>query len=119
VQTPTSKLAAGCAAGCETVAHPVHLGASLPCSCSAINTCRTCTPDGGCSAITKYQSWYADQYNSISGADDMAAEIFARGPISCGVDASVIENYTGGIFKDTVRASFCGSGTVRCASVVS
>jgi hypothetical protein len=35
----------------------------------------------------------------------MAAEIFARGPISCGVDASVIENYTGGIFKDTVRAT--------------
>lgn len=73
--------------------------------CSAINTCRTCTPDGGCSAITKYQSWYADQYNSISGADDMAAEIFARGPISCGVDASVIENYTGGIFKDTTGAN--------------
>lgn len=51
------------------------------------------------------QKWYVDQYGPVSGADAMAAEIYARGPISCGVDASVIENYTGGIFKDTTGAN--------------
>jgi len=105
---------------CLSKATRSPLPCSLPCSCSAINTCRTCTPDGGCSAITKYQSWYADQYNSISGADDMAAEIFARGPISCGVDASVIENYTGGIFKDTVRATAAAAAAaLQCDARVS
>jgi len=72
--------------------------------CTPINTCRSCSPDGTCTAVAKYQKWYADQYNSISGATEMSAEIFARGPISCGVDASVIEGYTGGIFNDTTGA---------------
>ncbi len=28
----------------------------------------------------------------------MMAEIYARGPISCGIDASAIETYSGGVF---------------------
>lgn len=73
--------------------------------CTPKNTCRTCSPDGTCTAVTNYEKWYADQFNSISGPNDMAAEIFARGPISCGVDASVIESYTGGIFYDQSGAN--------------
>lgn len=74
-------------------------------ACSPITTCKTCSPSGTCSAVTSFQKWYVDQYGPVSGADAMAAEIYARGPISCGVDASVIENYTGGIFKDTTGAN--------------
>ncbi len=74
-------------------------------ACTPINTCRTCVPGTGvCSAVTNYTKYFASQYGSVSGEQNMMAEIYARGPISCGVDASVIENYTGGIFYDKTGA---------------
>lgn len=73
--------------------------------CTPINTCMTCNPDGTCAAVTNYTLWFADEFDSVSGADAMAAEIYARGPISCGVDASVIRNYSGGIFMDNTGAN--------------
>lgn len=71
-------------------------------ACSAENTCKTCEPDGTCHAIPKsnYTNIMVSQYGSISGEPAMMAEIYARGPISCGVDADPIEGYTGGIFDD-------------------
>lgn len=36
----------------------------------------------------------------MDGADNMAKEIMARGPIACGIDASPIEKYTGGIVSE-------------------
>lgn len=58
--------------------------------CTPINTCRTCSPDGTCSAVTNYKTYMVDEYGPVSGAVAMQQEIYARGPISCGVDASVI-----------------------------
>ncbi|KAH8070213.1 transferase [Aureococcus anophagefferens] len=37
-------------------------------------------------------------YGSISGQAAMQKEIYARGPIACGIDASPILNYTKGVF---------------------
>ena len=63
--------------------------------------CYTCSPgSAGCAGIESYKRLYADEYGSCDGYAKMKAEIYARGPISCGVDANAeMEAYTGGIFS--------------------
>jgi cathepsin X len=66
-----------------------------------MNQCYTCTPSGGCSPIKNYHKWKVSEYGSLSGYDKMKAEIYARGPISCGIYANEkLEAYTGGIIKE-------------------
>lgn len=53
-----------------------------------------------CTAVedTKY---YVSDYYSVKGVDQMKAELYAHGPISCGIHATnEFENtYTGGIYS--------------------
>ncbi|EGC28338.1 hypothetical protein DICPUDRAFT_44383 [Dictyostelium purpureum] len=64
-------------------------------------TCKNCFPNGTCVAVAKFPSVQVTQYGSIRGASKMMAEIYARGPIACSIDAtSKLEAYTGGIFKE-------------------
>jgi len=64
--------------------------------CNDMNQCYTCSPSGGCAAISNYTRYMVGDYGSISGSDDMKAEIYARGPISCGIDATTtLEGYQG------------------------
>jgi len=69
--------------------------------CTDINiaaTCSTFSDSGGfCAPIKSYPNASITQYGTISGAANMQAEIFARGPISCGIDAEPILNYQSGI----------------------
>jgi len=68
-------------------------------SCNALNVARTCSTFGvPCVGITSYPNATIDEYGQISGADAMIKEIYARGPISCGIDAAPIVDYTGGIY---------------------
>jgi cathepsin X len=73
-------------------------------TCTPINVARTCStfPSNGgkCSPITEYPSVTISAYGSISGAAAMQKEIFANGPISCGIDANPTLNYTSGIMSD-------------------
>merc|ERR1712072_1037464 len=72
-------------------------------SCTPENVARTCStfpPNGFCGPIKKYPNATISEYGSIEGADNMAKEIMARGPIACGIDASPILKYTGGIVSD-------------------
>jgi len=69
-------------------------------TCSALNTARTCGTFGqACVGLSNYPNATISDYGSISGHAAMQKEIYHRGPISCGIDASPILSYTGGIAK--------------------
>jgi cathepsin X len=84
-------------------------------TCTPENIARTCStfpPSGFCAGLSEYPNATISDYGSISGAAAMAKEIYARGPISCGIDASPILNYTGGVVSDE------GEGVDHVISVV-
>ena len=55
-----------------------------------------------CSAVEKHFTYGLKEFGTVRGADKIKAEIFARGPVSCGIDAtSELEQYTGGIFSQS------------------
>jgi len=69
--------------------------------CTDENKCYTCDPSGSCAAISNFTRYKVGDYDSISGVQSMQAEIYARGPISCGIDATAgLEKYTGGIYSE-------------------
>lgn len=37
------------------------------------------------------------EYGTLENADQIKKEIYARGPVACGVNANVLSEYTGGI----------------------
>lgn len=70
-------------------------------NCDPQYVCATCSSSGVCTAVSNYTSYYVSEYGNVSGADKMKAEIFARGPIVCGIDATnKLEAYTGGVFSE-------------------
>ncbi|XP_011406795.1 PREDICTED: uncharacterized protein LOC100632176 [Amphimedon queenslandica] len=69
--------------------------------CTPIEICENCSPKNGCVAIQDYTKYWVGDYGSVRGPDKMKAEIYARGPIGCGIDATEkLEQYTGGIFSE-------------------
>jgi cathepsin X len=72
-------------------------------TCSDFNACGTCTPDGSCDAISTEIRYKVGDYGPLptGNVQAMMAEIYQRGPISCGIDASpALEAYTGGVFQE-------------------
>lgn len=74
-------------------------------TCTPENICRTCStfPEmgGKCLGLSKYPNASISEYGTVRGEDKMMAEIYARGPIACGINANAIENYQGGIFDNS------------------
>jgi cathepsin X len=65
--------------------------------CTPMMQCGTCDPTGECASIPKYKTYMVGDYGSISGVTQMQAEIYARGPISCGIEATpTLEKFRGG-----------------------
>jgi cathepsin X len=73
-------------------------------SCKSINVARTCgsfSKEGGdCSGLSTFPNATIEDYGSISGKEAMMKEIFARGPIACGIDANPLLNFNSGIMKE-------------------
>jgi cathepsin X len=85
-------------------------------TCKPINVARTCgsfSQEGGpCTGLAFYPNATIIDYGSISGKAAMMKEIYSRGPIACGVDATVLLNYEKGIMKKA------GGGIDHVISVV-
>ena len=79
--------------------------------CDPFDVCRDCkgpppaAEQSGfdkCWTIEKYENFFVKEYGYVSGANKMKAEIYARGPISCGIkNTEKLENYTGGVFSES------------------
>jgi cathepsin X len=71
--------------------------------CNRMHECYTCWPGSlkGCEPVTRYQRMYAKEHGRVSGRKMMKAELFARGPISCEIDATEgLDAYTGGVYRE-------------------
>jgi cathepsin X len=70
-------------------------------TCKPLNVARTCgsfdQEGGSCTGLSNYPNVTISEYGSISGKDAMMKEIFNRGPIACGIDATYLLNYETGI----------------------
>jgi len=75
-------------------------------TCSSFNTCRTCGSFSqyvDCVEITPFPNATIAEYGVVPryDVDAIKAEIYARGPVSAGINAEPIVNYKGGIVRDT------------------
>jgi len=75
-------------------------------ACSAMHTCGTCWNSSSCNTISDYTRWKVSQMGGVRGVNDIMAEVYARGPISCSIMATPkLEAYTGGIFSEFEAAA--------------
>ena len=69
--------------------------------CKPENTCRTCSTfsdmGGFCSALDSFPNASIAEYGEVSGEKAIMAEVYARGPVAAGIDAHLLDEYTGGI----------------------
>jgi len=75
--------------------------------CGDLAVCETCSPSnasfspGTCEKVQSPLLYYVGDHGSVSGADNIKKEIYARGPIGAGIDATAgFEAYTGGVYSE-------------------
>jgi cathepsin X len=71
--------------------------------CNRLHECYTCWPGSlkGCEPVKTYERMYATEHGRVSGRKMIKAEVFARGPVSCEIDATEgLDAYVGGIYSE-------------------
>ncbi|RHY29485.1 hypothetical protein DYB32_005100 [Aphanomyces invadans] len=75
-------------------------------SCTDIDICRNCNPSQGCWAQKTYDKYFVSEFGEVKGEAELKAEIYARGPVVCGVAVTKeFLDYTGGIIDDKTGAT--------------
>jgi cathepsin X len=71
--------------------------------CNAERMCKDCTHNGNCFAVQNPTRYKIAEFGAVVGAENIQAEIKARGPVACGVAVTkdFMNNYKGGIYEDT------------------
>merc|ERR1711862_650813 len=74
-------------------------------TCTPRNIAVTCGTFGeACVGLSHYPNATISEYGHVEGKDAMMKEIFNRGPIACGIDATPLHKYESGIVTDTSDA---------------
>jgi cathepsin X len=75
---------------------------------TALNICYNCVPGspditpGVCTQQKNFTLYGVSQYGGCNGISRMQAEIYARGPVACGIDATNnFEEYKGGVYSES------------------
>ncbi|CAG9467811.1 unnamed protein product [Pedinophyceae sp. YPF-701] len=69
-------------------------------TCHESKQCKNCD-HSRCWAVRDYERLVVSEHGECSGYDKMKAEIFRRGPISCGVSATDgLDDYKGGVYRE-------------------
>ncbi|ETV72457.1 hypothetical protein H257_12577 [Aphanomyces astaci] len=75
-------------------------------TCTPIDICRNCDPSKGCFPQKTFDKYFVSEFGEVKGENELKAEIFARGPIVCGVAVSKeFLDYSGGIIDDKTGAT--------------
>lgn len=69
-------------------------------NCTKFNQCGDCG-FRGCLGVPEFIKYKVSDYGKVSGLDNIKAEIFKNGPVSCGIMVSMaLLNYKGGVIAD-------------------
>lgn len=97
--------------------------------CTPLHKCENCVPssagsdtsssassasgaNGGCYPITNYPLFTVSQHGRVLGVDQMKAEIYARGPIACYIDAGPVYDWGFGANGTQVFTDGAGQNTI-------
>lgn len=71
-------------------------------ACNAKHQCYTCWPEEGCKPVKDYKRVVVTEHGRVGpDAHSIKAEVYARGPVSCGIDATAaLDAYQGGIHAE-------------------
>jgi len=77
-------------------------------TCTPANTCRTCNgfvkSGGVCVGVSQFPNASIAEYGKVpKNVAAIKAEIYARGPVACGINADPLLEYQGGVFDERFK----------------